>query len=119
MVIMVSGLQAISDEVLEAAELFGAGLWQRVRYVILPLLRPSLQVALVLRTIFALQIFGVVVMVGGGQIVTTLANETYRQYYEFRNANVAAAYGVLILALSMGSALFYLRTLRTQQEVAT
>jgi multiple sugar transport system permease protein len=118
MVIMVSGLQAISDEVLEAAELFGAGLWQRVRYVILPLLRPSLQVALVLRTIFALQIFGVVVMVGGGQIVTTLANETYRQYYEFRNANVAAAYGVLILALSMGSAAFYLRTLRTQQEVA-
>jgi multiple sugar transport system permease protein len=119
MVIMVSGLQAISAEVLEAAELFGAGLWQRVRYIILPLLRPSLQVALVLRTIFALQVFGVVVMIGGGTVVTTLANETYRQYYEFRNANVAAAYGVLILALSMGSALFYLRMIRTQQEVAT
>jgi hypothetical protein len=36
MVIVVSGLQAISDEVLEAAEVFGATLWQRVRYVILP-----------------------------------------------------------------------------------
>lgn len=119
MVIMVSGLQAISDEVLEAAELFGAGLWQRIRHIILPLLRPSLQVALILRTIFALQVFGVVVMIGGGQVVTTLANETYRQYYDFRNANVAAAYGVLILALSMGSALFYLRMIRTQQEVAT
>jgi len=118
MVIMVSGLQAISNEVLEAAELFGAGLWQRIRHIILPLLRPSLQVALILRTIFALQVFGVVVMIGGGTVVTTLANETYRQYYEFRNANVAAAYGALILLLSMASALFYLRAIRTQQEVA-
>jgi multiple sugar transport system permease protein len=48
MVIVVAGLQAISHEVLEAAEVFGANLWQRVRYIILPLLRPSLQVALIL-----------------------------------------------------------------------
>lgn len=43
MVIVVSGLQAIPDEVLEAAEVYGAGLWQRIRFVILPMLRPSLQ----------------------------------------------------------------------------
>jgi multiple sugar transport system permease protein len=90
MVIVVSGLQGISDEVLEAAELFGAGLWQRVWYVILPMLKPSLQVALILRTILALQVFAVVIALSGGDVVTVLANETYRQYAEFRNANVAA-----------------------------
>jgi multiple sugar transport system permease protein len=115
MVIMVSGLLAISDEVLEAAELFGAGLWQRVWTIILPLLRPSLQVALILRTIYAVQIFGVVVMLSGGDVVTTLANETFRQYSEFRNENVAAAYGAFILAISMASAILYLRTIRTQE----
>lgn len=116
MVIVVSGLQAISTEVLEAAELFGAGMWQRLRYVILPLLKPSLQVALILRTILALQVFAVVVALSGGDIVTVLANETYRQYNEFRNLNVAAAYAGLILLISMVTAVFYLRTIRTQEE---
>lgn len=117
MIIVVSGLQAISDEVLEAAELFGAGMWQRLRYVILPLLKPSLQVALILRTILALQVFAVVIALSGGDVVTVLANETYRQYFEFRNINVASAYALFILVLSMVSAVFYLRAVRTQQEV--
>lgn len=117
MVIVVSGLQAISQEVLEAAELFGANLWQRVRHVILPLLKPSLQVALILRTILALQVFAVVIALSGGDVVTVLANETFRQYSEFRNPNVAAAYAAFILILSMISAVIYLRTIRTQEEM--
>jgi multiple sugar transport system permease protein len=117
MIIVVSGLQAISDEVLEAAELFGASLWQRVRHVILPLLKPSLQVALILRTILALQVFAVVVALSGGDVVTVLANETFRQYSDFRNSNVAAVYSGFILLLSMVSAVIYLRLVRTQEEI--
>ena len=117
MVIVVAGMQAISRDVLEAAEVFGASLWQRIRYVILPLLRPSLQVALILRTILAFQVFAVVIVMGGGEVVTVLARETYRQYYALRNFNVAAAYAVFILLLSMVSALLYLRAVRTQEEV--
>jgi len=117
MVIVVAGMQAISREVLEAAEVFGAGLWQRVRYIILPLLRPSLQVALILRTILAFQVFAVVIVLSGGDVMTVLANETYRQYYDLRNFNVAAAYASLILLLSMITSLFYLRAVRTQEEV--
>jgi multiple sugar transport system permease protein len=118
MVIVVAGMQAISREVLEAAEIFGATFWQRIRYIILPLLRPSLQVALILRTILAFQVFAVVVVLSGGDIVTVLANEAYRQYYDLRNVNVAAAYSVLILFLSMFTAIFYLRAIRTQEEVS-
>ncbi len=118
MIIVVSGLQAISDEVLEAAEVFGASLWQRVRHIILPLLKPSLQVALILRTILALQVFAVVVALSGGDVVTVLSNETYRQYVELRNPNLAAAYAGLILLLSMVSAAIYLRLVRTQEEAA-
>lgn len=116
MVIVVSGLQAISQEVLEAAEVFGAGLWQRLRHVILPLLKPSLQVALILRTILALQVFAVVIALSGGDVVTVLANETYRQYYTLRNTNVAAAYSAFILLISMFSAIIYLRLVRSNEE---
>lgn len=115
MVIVVSGLQAIPLEVLEAAELFGAGLWQRVRYVILPLLKPSLQVALILRTILAFQVFGVVIAIAGRGL-TVLANESYRWYVELRNPHVAGAYAGLILLISMVTAIFYLRAVRTQEE---
>lgn len=118
MVIIVSGLQAIPDETLEAAELFGATYWQRVRHVMLPLLRPSIQVALILRTILAFQVFAVVIALGGGEIVTVLANETYRQYFGLRNNNVASAYAVFILLLSLVSAFFYLRAIRSQNELS-
>ncbi len=115
MVIVVSGLQAIPLEYLEAAELFGAGLWKRLTNVILPLLKPSLQVALILRTILAFQVFGVVIAISGRGL-TTLANEAYRWYNEFRNPHVAGAYALFILMLSMITAIFYLRTVRTQIE---
>ena len=118
MVIVVSGMQAISDDVLEAAEVFGASLWQRVKHVIIPLLKPSLQVALILRTILALQVFSVVMAIGGGDVVTVLARETYRQYYDMRNFNLAAAYASFILLLSMITSIFYLKAVRTEEETA-
>ncbi len=117
MVILVSGLQAIPDENLEAAELFGASYWQRVRHVMLPLLKPSIQVALILRTILALQVFAVVIALGGGDTITVLTNEAFRQYFEFRNNNVAAAYAVFVMGLSLASAFFYLRSVRTDPEI--
>lgn len=117
MVILVSGLQAIPDETLEAAQLFGASYWQRVRHIMLPLLKPSIQVALILRTILAFQVFAVVITLSGGDVVTVLARETFRQYFDLRNDNVASAYALFILLLSVASAVFYLRSVRTQEEV--
>jgi multiple sugar transport system permease protein len=118
MVIVVSGLQAIPTEFLEAGELFGASLWQRLRHIILPMLKPSLQVALILRTILAFQVFAVVVAISGGEVVTVLANETYRWYdiNTYNSPNVAAAYAGFIMLLSLGISVIYLRTVRTQEE---
>jgi multiple sugar transport system permease protein len=116
LVIVVAGLQGIPKDYDEAAQVFGASFWQRLRHVTLPLLKPSLQVALILRTILALQVFAVVVALSGGDIVTVLANETFRQYYEFRNPNVAAAYAGFILLLSMITSVLYLRLVRSQEE---
>lgn len=116
-VILVAGLQGIPKEYDEAAEVFGAGYFTRLRRVTLPLLRPSIQVALILRTILAFQVFAVVVaLTGGGMPV--LALEAFDWYANLRNPHVAAAYATLILLISLGIAVIYLRALRVQSGVA-
>lgn len=118
MVIVVSGLQAIPGELLESGQLFGANLWQRLRHIILPLLLPSLQVALILRTILAFQVFAVVVAISGGEVVTVLANETFRWYdvAGYNNPHVAAVYAGFIMLISLGVSIVYLRTVRSHEE---
>jgi len=90
---------------------FGATAWQRFRHVTLPLLRPSLQVALILRTILAFQAFAVVIALAGRQL-PVLLEETYHFYYDIRSPNVAAAYALLIMLMSLGFTALYLRLLR-------
>lgn len=115
MVILVAGLQVIPKEYGEAAQVFGATGWQRLRHVTLPLLRPSLQVALILRTILAFQVFAVVIALAGRNM-PVLAGEAYYWYSSYSNPNVAAAYALVIMAFSLANTAIYLRALRTRDE---
>jgi multiple sugar transport system permease protein len=115
-VIIVAGLQVIPKEFDEAAQVFAASYWQRLRHVTLPLLRPSLQVALILRTILAFQAFAVVQALTGDNY-PVLVGETYEWYAELQNSNVAAALAVVIMAISMVWAIVYLRLLRQPEAM--
>lgn len=75
-IILLAGLQSINKEYLEAADLFGFSRWKKFTKIILPLLKPSIMSALLLRTLFAFQIFGVVWLLAGRDI-PVLAGETY------------------------------------------
>ena len=116
MVIFLAGLHGIPHEYTEAAEVFGAGFFQRVRQVILPMLKPAIQVALLFRIIFAFEAFAVIIAITG-RAKTTLATEAWKWQAEYFDSNVAAAYSALILVLSLVSAglvVFLLRTPRAQ-----
>lgn len=113
-VILVAGLQGIPKEYDEAAEVFGAGWIKRLWHVTLPMLRPSIQVALILRTILAFQVFAVVVALTGDG-VRVLASEAYQWYNIWRNIPVAASYAAFILLISLASVGIYLRALRTRE----
>jgi len=115
MIILVAGLQGIPRDYLEAADVFGATFGQKVRRVILPMLRPSIQVALILRTILAFQAFAVVIALAG-RGMTVMASEAYRWYNEYRDPHVAAAYAGFILLLSVSSTLLILWLLPVRQE---
>jgi multiple sugar transport system permease protein len=115
MIILVAGLQGIPRDYLEAADVFGATAWQRVRHVILPLLKPSIRVALILRTILAFQVFATVIALAGSA-TNVLAGEAYRWYQNLRDARVAAAYASLILILSVVSTILFLLLLPTEED---
>ena len=117
MVILLAGLQVIPRDYFEAADVFGATALKRILFVVLPLLRPSLQNALIIRTIFAFQTFAVVLALAG-RVIPVLAGESYEWYANNRNANVASAYGVLILTFTVAATFIYFRLLRTSAAEA-
>lgn len=94
-VILLASLQTISKDYLEAADVFGFSSWQKFFYITLPLTMPSLQSALLIRTLFAFQIFGVVWLLSGRDI-PILAGEVYYQQAELNNFQLAATYGFII-----------------------
>lgn len=116
MVVIMSGIQAIPAELGEAAEILGASAWRRFTKVTLPLLKPTLQVGLMLRTTTAFQVFAVVLALTGSGL-PVLATKTEHWAYEARNYQMAAAYAVLLLLLSSLATMAYLTTLRTPRGV--
>ncbi|WP_238016529.1 sugar ABC transporter permease [Dactylosporangium sp. AC04546] len=110
-VIVVAGMQNIPKDYDEAAAVFGATYWQRLRHVILPQLRPSIQVAMILRTILALQTFAVAQALAGRDF-PVLVGETYQWYSSLQNPHVAAAIALVVLLVSLATSVAYLRLLR-------
>ena len=114
LVILVAGMGLIPKEYNEAAEVFGAGPWRRFTRITLPLLRPSLQTALILRTILAFEVFAVVAALGGTNL-PVLMGETFVWQFDLQDRNVAAAYAMVILGISIAFTLVFLRALRVPE----
>ncbi len=115
LVILVAGVQLIPKEYDEAAEVFGARPWARFTKITLPLLRPSLQSALILRTVLAFEVFAVVYALAGRDL-PVLVGEAYNWQSQYQNTHVASAYALFILLVSIGSTLFFMRALRVRRE---
>ncbi len=111
LVILVAGIGLIPKEYYEAAEVFGASPWKRFTRITLPLLRPSLSTALVLRVILAFEVFAVVQALGG-TLFPVLMGETYNYQFVLLNGGAAAAVALVILGISIAATLVILRVLR-------
>jgi multiple sugar transport system permease protein len=115
MVILYGGLQAIPAHLYEAAELDGAGAWQRFRRITLPLLRPVTAVVLTLGLIYTLKVFDVImVLTQGGpadssQTLTTFSYDLSFQQLAFGRG---AAVGNLLIVIAVVFAAVYVRAER-------
>lgn len=111
-VVLLAGVQVLPKEYEEAAEVFGATPWQRFRRVTLPLLKPSIQTALILRTVLAFEMFAMAMALGGRNF-PVMVSEAFNWQYGSQDYGVAAAYAVLVMIVSLAATVLYLVVLRS------
>jgi ABC-type sugar transport system permease subunit len=113
--LLLAGLQAIPRDIYEAAEVDGANAWSRFWAITLPLLRPAILVALLLRTMDALRAFELPFnLTDGGPLTSTetLSLYAYRLIFQYVNFNLGAAAMVIQFLIIMVIAITYVLMLR-------
>ena len=113
-IIMSAGLQAVPDELLEAARVDGAGTWSRFRNVTLPMLSPTLFFATIVGSILAFHSFGQIDLLteGGPQDHTNvLVYAIYRTVFKENNDGKAAVLAIALFAITLVLTMVQLRLL--------
>ena len=98
-----AGLQAIPQEPYEAALIDGSSRWQTFWHVTLPLLKPSILIVLLLRTMDLLRVFDQIFILtegGPGFATETISLYIYRAAFRFFDFGYAAAMSFVLLALT-------------------
>jgi len=111
-----AGLQAIPQEPIEAARIDGASAWQILRDVTLPLLKPTILLALLLRAMDLVRIFDQIFILtqgGPGTATETASLYIYRTAFRFSNFGYAAAMSFVLLAATMLFSRGLMRLLRS------
>jgi len=114
-VLLLAGLRSLPSEPVEAASIDGASRWQVFWHVTLPLLRPYILVALLLRTIFEFRAFdNIYVMTSGGpaNATMTLSMFTYLASFVRFDLSLGAAASWLMLAMCLLLCLFFIAVIR-------
>lgn len=110
--ILLTALQSLSSEQLEAAEMDGASAFSRFRYIILPHMTRAITVVILIQTIFLLGIFGEIYTTtqgGPGSASTTLPYMIFKQAIVAKDIGRAAAGGIIAVILANIIAYFLMR----------
>jgi multiple sugar transport system permease protein len=121
MLLMLAGLQGIPKEHYEAADLDGASFLQRVRFIILPALKPLIGVVLLLRVMDAFKIFDKIYILtagGPGSATETVAFHAYRQGFGFFRMGYASAISMVLLVVVLVVSVILIRQTQTESEHA-
>ncbi|MHB8627937.1 MAG: carbohydrate ABC transporter permease [Aggregatilineales bacterium] len=119
MLILLAGLQSLSQEHLEAAQIDGAGPLGIFYYVILPHLRRYIEIGVLLEVLFVLNIFGeIFVTTTGGPAndTTTLTFNIYLEAFKRWNVGRASAYGIIAVILANLITFLFLRIIRSNEQ---
>jgi multiple sugar transport system permease protein len=112
-----AGLQSLPQEPLEAARVDGASWWQTTRDITLPLLKPVILLALLLRSMDLIRIFDQIFILtqgGPGFATETVSLYIYRTAFRFGNFGYAAAMSFVMLAITTVMARSLMRVMKTK-----
>src|SRR6266545_7854774 len=117
--VLQAALAGLPEDLEEAAAVDGANAWQRFLQIRLPLLRPAILVALIVRTVDAFRVFDIVyIITSGGPAYKTLTITylTYLNSFAFGKQGTGAALSFLISTFTIIMALIYIRFLYRPEE---
>ncbi len=110
-IMLLAGLATIPPQLYEASVIDGANRWQKFAYVTLPLLTPTILICLILRTIFAFQVFGLIFTLthgGPGTATHVLAYYMYSTSFEYLHMGYGAAMTYILGGLILSFIGFFL-----------
>jgi ABC-type sugar transport system permease subunit len=119
--ILQAAMAGLSVELDEAAEVDGASAWQRFWYIRLPLLRPAILIALIIRTVEAFRVFDLVyIITSGGPAygTVTISYLTYMNSFTFGKLGTGSALSFLISIFTIIMAVIYIRFLYRPEETS-
>lgn len=121
--VFIAGLNAIPDDVLEAATVDGARPWQRYRSIVLPLLRPALMIATVLNVIYVFNSFPIIYTLNDrnpGYLHDTTITFMYKLAFKSQEKDVgmSAAAGIFNVLLILAVVLIYLKIINWREETS-
>ena len=113
MIILLAGLQNIPEETIEAGYVFGGNFITVLRKITMPLLGPTIQTAIILRLISAIQIWLIIVLLVGFSRMPVLVERIVYYYKEVPNLDIslqmASGYAIIVSFIVSMAALLYLR----------
>lgn len=118
--IFLSGFSALPQQLMNAARIMGANRWEIFWRIQLPLLRPAIIVAVVIRSMEALKLFDQAVLLtfgGPGTATETIAFFLWRQVWMFNKYSFGAAASVLLLIMFAGLIYFGIYMLVRQKAI--
>lgn len=119
MVVILGALQSIPRDMYEAAEVEGANRWQRLRYITLPLLKPTLIPAIVLSVVWTFNMFNIIFLVSGGEPAGAneiLVTKAYKLAFENYQYAYAAAYSTVIFMILLVYGMFQTRASKATES---
>ncbi len=120
MLLFSSALGSIPPSHMETASVAGASTWQRLRDIILPLIKTHIATCLILITLWTFNTFTPFLLTGGGPAFKTevVAIYTYRTAFQFFRFGMGSAVGMVMMLINLAFAVVYLGMLRSQRRVA-
>jgi multiple sugar transport system permease protein len=115
MVVYLAGLQSIPAELYESAVIDGANAWARLRYITIPMLRPTTLFLLVIGIIGSMQVFTqIFIMTSGGPIgkTTTMVYYIYQWGFKYYDMGYASTLAMALFAMLLVFTAFQLRLFR-------
>ncbi|GGJ48493.1 carbohydrate ABC transporter permease [Deinococcus roseus] len=114
--LLLAGMQGISADIYEAANVDGASKWTQFWRITLPLLKPTAMIALIFRTLDALRVFDVMaVMLGTNKAAeTSMTAFARRSMIDYQNLGEGSGVSVLIFLIILAITILYVTTLRVR-----